>query len=599
MRPPLTTHTVLQNRYRIVRVLGQGGFGRTYLAQDQNRFDEYCVLKEFVPARGEPQQIQKAKELFKREATVLYQLRHPQIPQFHAFFEQEQRLFLVQDYVEGKNYRTLLAERLRRQQTFSESEVHDLLLKVLPVLDYIHSCGVIHRDISPDNLMLREKDQMPVLIDFGVVKDIASQLQPARPSGATSVGKLGYAPSEQLQTGRVYPASDLYTLAVTALVLLTGREPQEMYDDQTLTWRWQQYVTLNPHFASVLQKMLSHRPGDRYASAKEVLKALGETPSVTSPELPPVTSLPTVVARPPLTPPAPAPVYAAKPAPLSVPKPSLWDSPLALALVSVVFVLVTGTLSWLVVSWLVRRPPAPPTWEQPVASPTPQPETPITPSPTPTVVALPPVFLPLQVGVESHLNHTLAPGQTQVYTFTTTAPQQLTLTFSGNGLTATLVTPDNQTIPVGKQWRNTIAPGKYQVQVRNPTTRQQTYDLQVLLSALPPATPTLEATPITLPEGATQTEVTARISPTQGKRFLFTAPPDQELLVELRSTGMATLTCRTPEGRVLATQTLYCTAQPTVAGTYALDVTSTDVTHITLVLSLRPIASEPPAQPSN
>lgn len=311
MRPPLTIHTVLQNRYRIVRVLGQGGFGRTYLAQDQNRFDEYCVLKEFVPARGEPQQIQKAKELFKREATVLYQLRHPQIPQFHAFFEQEQRLFLVQDYVEGKNYRTLLAERLRRQQTFSESEVHDLLLKVLPVLDYIHSCGVIHRDISPDNLMLREKDQMPVLIDFGVVKDIASQLQPARPSGATSVGKLGYAPSEQLQTGRVYPASDLYTLAVTALVLLTGREPQEMYDDQTLTWRWQQYVTLNPHFASVLQKMLSHRPGDRYASAKEVLKALGETPSVTSPELPPVTSLPTVVARPPLTPPAPAPVYAA------------------------------------------------------------------------------------------------------------------------------------------------------------------------------------------------------------------------------------------------------------------------------------------------
>jgi serine/threonine protein kinase len=107
MRPPLTTHTVLQNRYRIVRVLGQGGFGRTYLAQDQNRFNEYCVLKEFMPARGEPHQIQKAKELFKREAAVLYQLRHPQIPRFHALFEQEQRLFLVQDYVEGKNYRTL------------------------------------------------------------------------------------------------------------------------------------------------------------------------------------------------------------------------------------------------------------------------------------------------------------------------------------------------------------------------------------------------------------------------------------------------------------------------------------------------------------
>ncbi|WP_448380815.1 protein kinase domain-containing protein [Gloeomargarita sp.] len=595
MRPPLTTHTVLQNRYRIVRVLGQGGFGRTYLAQDQNRFGEYCVLKEFMPARGEPHQIEKAKELFKREAAVLYQLRHPQIPQFHALFEEEQRLFLVQDYVEGKNYRTLLAERLRRQQTFSESEVYDLLLKVLPVLDYIHSCGVIHRDISPDNLMLREKDQMPVLIDFGVVKDIASQLQPARTSGATSVGKLGYAPSEQLQTGRVYPASDLYSLAVTALVLLTGREPQELYDDQTLTWRWPQYVTLSPQFASVLHKMLNPRPGDRYAAAKEVLKALGEPASPTSPELPPVSSLPTVVARPPVTPPVP--VYAAKPAPLSVPKPSPWDSPVVLALVSVLFVLGTGTLSWLVVRWLVRRSPPPPTWEQPVASPTPP--APAPPTPTPIVVDLPPVFLPLQVGVESHLNHTLAPAQTQVYTFTTTAPQQLTLTFSGNGLTATLVTPENKTIALASSWQGTIAPGKYQIQVRNPTTRQQSYDLRLLLGAVAPASPTLEPTPISLPEGANQTEVTARISPTQGKRFLFTAPPDQELFVELRSVGMATLTCRTPEGQVLATQTLYCTARPTVAGTYTFDVTSTDVTNITLVVSLQPIASEQPAQPSN
>ncbi len=589
MRPPLTTHTVLQNRYRIVRVLGQGGFGRTYLAHDQNRFNEYCVLKEFMPARGEPHQIQKAKELFKREATVLYQLRHPQIPQFHALFEQEQRLFLVQDYVEGKNYRTLLAERLRRQQTFTEPEAYELLLKVLPVLEYIHSCGVIHRDISPDNLMLRQQDQMPVLIDFGVVKDIASRLQPARASGATSVGKLGYAPSEQLQTGRVYPASDLYTLAVTVLVLLTGCEPQELYDDQTLTWRWQQRITLNPGLANVLTKMLSHRPGDRYASAKEVLKALGEMPSGVRPELPPVTHIPTVVARPPFTPPVPTPtpVYGAKPSPLTVPKSDPWENPITLALVSVLFVLLTGTLSWLVVNWLMRRPPDTPTWENPVA-------TAPTPSPTPTGELAQPIPLPLPLGTETNLNNTLAPGQIQVYTFTTTAPRQLTIHFTGDGLTAVLINQENQAIPLSKQWQDLIPPSKYRLQVTNPTPTPRGYDLKALLSEPPPAAPALEATPITLPEGATQTEVTARISPNQGKRFLFTAPAEQELLVELRSIGMATLTCRTPEGQVLAAQTLYCTAQPTVAGTYEFEVTSTDVTNVTVILVLRPVTSSSP-----
>lgn len=586
MRPPLTTHTVLQNRYRIVRVLGQGGFGRTYLAHDQNRFNEYCVLKEFMPARGEPHQIQKAKELFKREATVLYQLRHPQIPQFHALFEQEQRLFLVQDYVEGKNYRTLLAERVRRKQPFTEPEAYELLSKVLPVLDYIHHCGVIHRDISPDNLMLRQQDQMPVLIDFGVVKDIASRLQPARASGATSVGKLGYAPSEQLQTGRVYPASDLYTLAVTVLVLLTGAEPQELYDDQTLTWRWQQHITLNPGLANVLNKMLSHRPGDRYASAKEVLKALGDMPSNgVSPELPPVTNVPTVVARPQFTPPVPTPVYVAKPSPLAVPKASPWESPIALALVSVLLVLFTGILSWLLVSWFMRRPPDTPTWENPGET-TAQP----TPSPTPTGnTNTPPIPLPLQVGTETNLNNTLTPGQTQVYEFTATAPQQLTIKFTGEGLTAVLITAENQTIPLAKQWQGKIPAGKSRIQVTNPTTKPHSYDLTILLSEVPAAAPTLESTPITLAEGATQTEVTARISPEQGKRFLFTAPADQELFVELRSIGMATLTCRTPAGKVLAAQTLYCTAQPTEAGTYEFDLTSTDVTNVTLILVLRPL----------
>jgi len=198
------------------------------------------------------------------------------------------------------------------------------------------------------------------------------------------------------------------------------------------------------------------------------------------------------------------------------------------------------------------------------------------------------------VGVESTLNSRLAPGQTQVYEFTTTASQQLTLTFTGDSLTTSLVMPDKKTIALSKQWQDKIPAGKYQILVTNPTAAPQEYRLSVLLSEVPPPAPTLEAVPITLAEGATQTEVTAHISPTQGKRFLFTAPPDQELFVELRSIGMATLTCRTPEGRVLAAQTLYCTAQPTVAGTYELDVTSTDVTNVTLIFVLRPITANTP-----
>lgn len=584
MRPPLATHTVLQNRYRIVRVLGQGGFGRTYLAQDLNRFHEYCVLKEFMPTRGEPHQIEKAKELFKREAAVLYQLRHPQIPQFHALFEQEQRLFLVQDYVEGKNYRTLLMERLRRGQTFSEPEIRDLLRKVLPVLDYIHSQGVIHRDISPDNLMLRQKDQMPVLIDFGVVKDIASRLQA---SGATSVGKLGYAPSEQLQTGRVYPASDLYTLAVTALVLLTGREPQDLYDDRTLTWRWQEQVSLSPQLTQVLQKMLSYRPGDRYQSAKEVLQALGETPlpsAASSPELPPVSQAPTVVARPLSPPPVAAPVaYSARPM-VSVPRPSPWENPIVLALVSVILVLGTGTLSWLVVSWLVQRPPAtPPAWDAPVTT-TPAPA----PSPTTGTSAPPLQFdLSLQVGAATQLEQTLAPGQMHAYTFDLDRPRQLTIEFSGDRLTGLLITPDQRRLPLTKDWQNQITPGAYRLQVTNPTDESRPYRLRLLLQDLPTASPTFEEVPITLAEGSTQTEVTTNVTPAQAKRFLFTAPAGQELLVELRSTGMATLTCRTPDGRTIASQSLYCTVQTTEAGTYSFDITSSDTTMATLVLQLR------------
>jgi serine/threonine-protein kinase len=275
---------ILGDRYLICRLLAQGGFGRTYLAEDTNRFREPCVLKEFAPQAQSNTLLSKAAELFEREAGVLYKLQHPQIPRFRELFrikiDSKEHLFLVQDYVEGETYRSLLDEKMQRGKWFSEAEVVHLLLQILPVLDYIHSVGVIHRDISPENLILRTSDRLPTLIDFGGVKQVVATVTSVTPSGkrksppATLLGKVGYAPPEQMQQGVVYPHSDLYALAATVLVLLTGKEPQELIDDRNLTWHWRREVNLAPMLGTILDKMLSPRPSDRYHSAQHVLHLL-------------------------------------------------------------------------------------------------------------------------------------------------------------------------------------------------------------------------------------------------------------------------------------------------------------------------------------
>lgn len=286
---------ILGDRYRIVRQLGQGGFGRTYEAEDINRFNELCVLKEFAPQVQTPYVLQKAEEMFKREAGVLYKLQHPQIPRFRETFrinlDGKGYLFLVQDYVEGQTYQALLDAHKQQGLRFSEIEVTQFLLQLLPVLEYIHSLGVIHRDISPDNLMLRNSDYLPVLIDFGGVKqvaaNVASQFESSAAAPATLLGKVGYAPHEQMVSGIVYPHSDLYALAATVLVLLTGKEPQELIDDNTLTWNWQREVNLSPNLGAVLNKMLSHKISDRYQSAREVLQSLSKSSNSPSYNYPP------------------------------------------------------------------------------------------------------------------------------------------------------------------------------------------------------------------------------------------------------------------------------------------------------------------------
>lgn len=284
MQPAISIGTLLQNHYRVVQLLGQGGFGRTYLAEDQGRFNERCAIKEFVPIQGEDKFSDKATQLFQREASVLYQISHPQIPQFRATFEEEERLFLVQDYVAGPTYHEVLKQRKDQGRTFSETEVRQFLQQMLPVLAHIHAKGIIHRDVSPDNIILRQQDGLPVLIDFGVVKEVVTRMQmDGVVSHATTVGKAGYAPNEQMQTGRAYPSSDLYALAVTAIVLLTGKEPQILFDDVNAVWKWEKSATVSPQLAAVLNKALSFRPGDRYQSVKDMALALRSGNQANSP----------------------------------------------------------------------------------------------------------------------------------------------------------------------------------------------------------------------------------------------------------------------------------------------------------------------------
>lgn len=276
----ITPGTSINNRYEIQKILGQGSFGRTYLASDIQRFGDFCVLKEFLPYNRAEYAIQKSRELFEREARVLYQINHPQIPKFLAWFTEQERLFLVQEYVNGKTYSHLLHERIAQQgQAFSEAEVIQWLKDLLSVLDYLHNIQIIHRDISPENVIFSHDQSKPILIDFGLVKETITQIWSVDPDSpqeytqASIIGKYGYAPPEQIRLGQCYPSSDLYALAVCAVVLLTGKKPKLLMD-QSLEWQWHSYVDISADLTEILDKMLADKPRQRYQSAQEILTEL-------------------------------------------------------------------------------------------------------------------------------------------------------------------------------------------------------------------------------------------------------------------------------------------------------------------------------------
>ena len=266
--------TVLSDRYRISKILGAGGFGDTYLAQDTQRPGKpICVVKQLKIVSDNPRAHQLAQRLFAAEAATLEKLgEHEQIPRLLAYFEANYSFYLVQEMIEG----TLFKDLLDSQHPMSQRSAAQFLLDLLPVIQAVHEQGVIHRDIKPSNIISRNSDHHYVLIDFGAVKQISNQLTDtnARITSTVGIGTQGYMPSEQ-SAGLPNFSSDLYALGITVIEALTGLPPHALQRDTHGEIMWTHKVPdLDLGLAKVIEKMVRYDFNQRYSTAKAVLKEL-------------------------------------------------------------------------------------------------------------------------------------------------------------------------------------------------------------------------------------------------------------------------------------------------------------------------------------
>lgn len=266
---------LLHGRYHLVKGLGKGGFGATFLAADLALPGKpLCVIKQLRPNTDNPNFLSMARELFEREAKTLGRIgNHPQIPRLLDYFEDRQQFYLIQEFVKGDN----LQQEVKKLGVLNEAKARQVLKEILVILRDIHAQKVIHRDIKPANIIRREIDDKLVLIDFGVVKN---QVNTAGAAGnqtaltAFAVGTPGFAPPEQLAMRPVY-SSDVYALGVTCMYLMTGKAPKNMdCDPITGDIDWFKYVKVSDRFAEILTKMLEVAVKNRYKTAEEALQAL-------------------------------------------------------------------------------------------------------------------------------------------------------------------------------------------------------------------------------------------------------------------------------------------------------------------------------------
>ncbi|NJM72782.1 MAG: CHASE2 domain-containing protein [Scytonema sp. RU_4_4] len=266
---------ILGGRYKIVKVLGSGGFSETYIAEDIKLPDNpLCVVKQLKPANSKPDQLVVARRLFSSEAQTLQKLgTHKQIPQLLAYFEEEEEFYLVQEYIRGH----ALSQETPSGQRLQETAVIEILRDLLETLAFVHNNNVIHRDIKPSNIMRRHSDGKLVLIDFGAVKEVTTQILDNSEQSAFTIGigTRGYAPSEQCY-GRPQYSSDIYAVGMIGIKALTGMAPHEIERDANGELKWVDKAYVSHSLSNILSKMVREDFRQRYQSASQALEVLQE-----------------------------------------------------------------------------------------------------------------------------------------------------------------------------------------------------------------------------------------------------------------------------------------------------------------------------------
>jgi serine/threonine-protein kinase len=256
-------------QYQVLRTLGQGGMGTTYLAWHAaggiEGKPQLLVLKQM---NADMAKIAKAQELFKREAHTLRSLHHSGIPKYYDFFVVDGKKYLAMELVHGQD----LEKKVYATGPVTPSQAIDWMIQTCDILQYLHSQNppLIHRDIKPANLMVRNSNNRIVVLDFGAVKEIGT-------TPGTRIGAEGYCAPEQ-ERGKPLTQSDLYAIGPTLIFLLTGENPFQFYRyrGQGSQFDVAKIPTISPQLRDIIERVTQHLPRDRYQSAKELATALAD-----------------------------------------------------------------------------------------------------------------------------------------------------------------------------------------------------------------------------------------------------------------------------------------------------------------------------------
>ncbi|HEY9295602.1 MAG TPA: serine/threonine-protein kinase [Phormidium sp.] len=263
---------LLDNRYQVIQVLSTGAFGRTYIALDTLLPNSpKRIIRHLKPQENSRELLLFIQRFFLKETLG----QHDQIPELLGFFEDDQGFYLVQELISGQLLSNLVTSNQNRSKYWIENQVIQLLREVLHILDFIHSQGIIHCDIKPNNLIKRDDNGKICLLDFGALQPIYQPESNKNQKGINfNTPPAGYVPAEQLAY-QPRPNSDIYALGMIAIQALTGIHPTQLkIDSDNHEISWQDLAYVSDELANILNQMVRYHYQERYQTAAEVLQAL-------------------------------------------------------------------------------------------------------------------------------------------------------------------------------------------------------------------------------------------------------------------------------------------------------------------------------------